>query len=172
MTCIGRGWEKRKEKAVTKFSMFIGAWVALLGVGAIVMVSASMPSAAERAAQIKLQAQEVPYWLLSGVPEQYQTKPVVLRGTVVQAMDNMLRVDVGFSIGDIVWVEYQPRANNMPRLQQGDRIKFWGTYVGISYYETVFGQRIEVPHVVAEIVEPLRPARQTCPPGTVACPAS
>jgi hypothetical protein len=100
---------------------------------------------------------------------------VVLGGKVVQAtahgQDCILRVDVApdeLKIpGDIVYADYRKKSPSEPRILEGDQVNLWGEYVGIQSYTAVLGQTIQIPHIVARIVEDqgryVRPATKLPP---------
>jgi hypothetical protein len=159
-----------------KFSTLITVWTALLGIGAVVAIGASTPSKPlqsqqpTKAAQptreisvqeIKSRAMSVPWDQLARDPRNHKGTIVVLRGKVVQSLEHgssyVLRVDVAPDEikfpSDIVYVEYRKRSPSETRILEGDQVQFWGEYVGIYSYTAVLGQTIQIPHVVAQIVE-------------------
>jgi hypothetical protein len=96
----------------------------------------------------------------------------VFEGKVVQVLEDgqnlSLRVDVQANLdfsdpnynisGSIVYVNCRKSScrKNGPeqsRILEGDKIKFWGEYIGIVSYKAVLGQTIQIPRVVARIVE-------------------
>jgi hypothetical protein len=154
-----------------KFSTLITVWTAVLGVGAVVAIAASTPSKPLQSQptkqvseeitvqEIKSSAISVSWDQLARDPDRHRAKVVVLRGKVVQSVQNgsnyTLRVDVApdtFS-NQIVYVEYLRRSPSEPRILEGDQVQLWGPYFGIYSYKAVLGKTIQIPRVVAQIVE-------------------
>jgi hypothetical protein len=112
---------------------------------------------------VKTRATTVPYERLARDPGKYQGAIVVLEGKVIQSLENgqnlTLRVNVAADDwqhnfqGDIVYVDYRKNRPDEARILEGDKVRFWGKYVGILSYKAVLGQTIQIPHVVARIVE-------------------
>jgi len=153
-----------------KFSTLVIVWTAVLGIGAVVAIAASTPSkplqseptAKEKSVQdIKSSAVSVPWDQLARDPRSHKGTIVVLRGKVVQSLERgssyALRVDVAPDEikfpSDIVFVDYRKRSTSETRILEGDQVQFWGEYVGIYSYTATMGQTIQIPHVVAQIVE-------------------
>jgi hypothetical protein len=109
----------------------------------------------------------VPYDELARNPGNYQGAIVVFDGKVAQAIEGgqnvTLRIDVNISepgrkIGsDMVYVDYRKDRPDEPRILEDDKVQFWGKYIGIYSYKSIFGQTIQIPHVVARTVEDYGP---------------
>jgi hypothetical protein len=153
-----------------KFSTLITVWTVVLGVGAVIALGASTPSKPPQSQQatkevsiqeIKSRAITVPWDQLARDPRNHKGTIVVLGGKVVQSLEHgsnyVLRVDVAPDElkfpSDIVYVEYRKHSPSETRILEGDQVKFWGEYVGIYSYTATLGQTIQVPHVIARIVE-------------------
>ena len=125
------------------------------------------PDPAQVIRELKARAVAMPYDQIARDPGKYQGAIVVFEGKVVQAVERgqnvVLRVDVApppdirdpnFKIGgDIVYVDYRRSHPDETRILEGDKVRFWGKHVGIYSYTATLGQTIQIPHVVAQIVE-------------------
>jgi hypothetical protein len=70
--------------------------------------------------------------------------------------DLTLRVNVTenrFGWSDTILVNYRRHSPSEDRILNNDVISLWGEYRGIISYKAIFGQTIQIPHVVAAIVE-------------------
>ena len=109
---------------------------------------------------IKGKAQQISYDAIAREPIKYKGTTVVFQGKVVQSLyendkDVLLRVRVTEKFDDIVWVYYQRKSNDEPRILEKDTVRFWGEYTGIKSYKSVIGATLQVPRVVSHIVEPV-----------------
>jgi hypothetical protein len=166
---------------MSTFSTIATIWGVVLVVGAIAVGastsnSTSTPSStpppnkttnAEPISDVKARARTVSYDELARYPSNYQGAIVVFEGKVVQAtesgQDLTLRIDVAAHVNvsdpswrpgsDIVYVDYHKHLSNETRILEDDRVRFWGRYAGIMSYKSIFGQTIQIPRVVARIVE-------------------
>jgi hypothetical protein len=117
--------------------------------------------------EVKSQAKTITYDELARTPDKYYREIVVFGGKVVQAIESgqnlTLRIDVAPHVdisdpnwkvgGDIVYVDYRKNQPNEARILEDDKVKFWGRYAGILSYKAVLGQTIQVPRIVARLVE-------------------
>ena len=117
-------------------------------------------AAAQRERELRAKARQIAYDRLAREPLAYKGQTVVFRGHVVQVQESglsvILRVNVTpgqFIWKDTVWVEYRKKVPDERRILDDDILTFWGEYKGIMSYTAVFGQTIQIPHVVADIVE-------------------
>jgi hypothetical protein len=125
------------------------------------------PDPAQVIRELNARAVAMPYDQIARDPGKYQGAIVVFEGKVVQALESgqnlVLRVDVAPNVdisdpnfrisGDIVYVDYRKNHPDETRILEGDKVRLWGKYVGIYSYKAVLGQTIQIPHVVAQIVE-------------------
>jgi hypothetical protein len=159
------------------FKVIVTVWCLAFVVGAIaigastrnsISTPGSTPPAnkttnAESILDVKSRARTVSYDELARNPGNYQGTIVMFNGKVVQALESgqnlTLRIDVNISepsrkIGsDIVYVDYRKNRPDEPRILEDDKVQFWGKYIGIYSYKAIFGQTIQIPHVVARTVE-------------------
>ena len=117
-------------------------------------------AAAQRERELRAKARQISYNSLAREPLAYKGQTVVFRGQVTQVQESglsvILRVNVTrgqFIWKDTVWVEYRKKVPDERRILDDDILTFWGEYKGIMSYKAVFGQTIQIPHVVADIVE-------------------
>ena len=117
-------------------------------------------AAAQRERELRAKARQISYDSLAREPLAYKGQTVVFRGQVTQVQESglsvILRVNVTrgqFIWKDTVWVEYRKKVPDERRILDDDILTFWGEYKGIMSYKAVFGQTIQIPHVVADIVE-------------------
>jgi hypothetical protein len=118
-------------------------------------------AAAPSPQQVKAQASFIGYDLLARSPTNYQGRLVSFQGKVIQAtqggLSYVLRVNVSHgkydSWNDTIYVEYRASSESEPRILVGDIIGLWGEFVGIKSYTAVLGQTIQIPHVVARVIE-------------------
>jgi hypothetical protein len=114
--------------------------------------------------QVRAQAGVIGYDLLARSPTSYEGRLVSFQGKVVQATQSglsyVLRVNVSRGAYDIwkdtIFVDYRAGSASEPRILDGDIIRLWGEFVGIKSYKAVLGQTIQIPYVVARVVESAR----------------
>lgn len=102
----------------------------------------------------------IDYDLLARSPSTYVGQLVFFRGKVVQATQGgqsyMLRVNVTrgtYNIWtDTIYVEYLANSSDA-RILEGDLIQLWGEFVGIKSYTAVLGNTIQIPQVLARVIE-------------------
>jgi hypothetical protein len=109
---------------------------------------------------VKSRAQSIAYAALSRNPDSYKGKAVLFRGQVVQALESgrsvALRVNVTqdqYHWKDTVYVDYRKKAPDETRILENDIVTLWGEYKGIKSYEAIFGNTVQIPHVVAVSVQ-------------------
>jgi hypothetical protein len=97
---------------------------------------------------------EVTYEQISRSPESYTDSLVVLKGKIIQAVDDgtdsVFRINVTPSqdfrfFNDTVYVEYH--GEQYRRLLEGNIIDVTGEFAGIKSYRSVLGATIQVPFV-------------------------
>ena len=100
---------------------------------------------------------------LSRDPDKYKGQLVVVTGQVIQAMDassadyycsyraNMTKGSYGIYY-DTVLIYYDGYGKT-PRILENDIVTFWGEYQGLTSYESIFGQTITLPHIIADYVK-------------------
>jgi len=142
-------------------------WLFIVSIGffAFVYFFADTPptqkTAALSAQQVKAQAGVIGYDLLARSPSNYEGRLVSFRGKVVQATQSgqsyVLRVNVSpgkyDSWTDTIYVDYRANSPNDPRILDGDIIQLWGEFIGIKSYTAVLGNKIQIPYVVARVIE-------------------
>ena len=142
------------------------AIAAVIGFGGVYVATqlAARPAVVERSDQeIKLQARQMSYHPLAREPAKYTGTLVVLRGKVVQVVEDgddvLLRVNItqgAYDWTDTVGVSYRKKFATQARISETDIVRFWGRFVGIESDEAVSGATTEIPHVVAQVVETAR----------------
>lgn len=113
------------------------------------------------AGEVKFRARRIAYRALARQPDTYEGTVVVFRGKVIQVVeggrDTTLRIDVtrgAYGIwDDTVYVEYRRGSSRESRILENDIVTFWGTFVGIKSYTAVLGNTIQIPYVVADVIE-------------------
>ena len=141
------------------------ALIAFVAVFAFAFFVADKPPTQKTAAlssqQVKAQAGFIGYDLLARSPINYEGRLVSFQGKVIQAAQSglsyVLRVNVSRGKYDIwndtIYVDYRANSGSEPRILVGDIIQLWGEFVGIKSYTAVLGQTIQIPYVVARVVE-------------------
>jgi len=120
----------------------------------------SRANAALSVEQIKHQAVSYPYDVLARTPDNFKGDLVTFHGKVIQVMESgsgvTLRVNVTegkFGWSDTILVNYRRRSPGEERILNNDMVTLWGEYQGIASYTSIFNQSIQIPHVVASVVE-------------------
>ena len=112
---------------------------------------------------IKAQARELTHEQLARFPDQYVGAVVVLRGKVVQVMEDGadlgMRVDITPDPSKLFWrdtvlVTYRKISMSEARILDADIVRMWGRFAGITSYKAIFGQTISLPLINASAVEP------------------
>lgn len=94
-------------------------------------------------------------------PDNYKGKHAVFTGQVIQVQESgkhvVMRVNVTkgeFDIyTDTVYVEYERKSDDEPRVLDWDIITMYGSMNGIKKYTAVFGNQVTIPSFIARIVE-------------------
>jgi hypothetical protein len=111
---------------------------------------------------LKGASQPLSYQDMARSPADHMCWPVVERGKVVQVMgagDAVANLRVEITPGqfnlwkDTVLVVYRRPSLSEPRILDGDIVRMWGTYAGITSYKAVLGQTIELPLIYARAIE-------------------
>jgi len=114
-------------------------------------------------ADVKAKAQTVAFESLAREPSKYTGTTVMFTGKVIQALDQgglygNYRVDVTQgdygTWKDTIFVEYRRRSDTEPRILEGDIIRLYGAFKGLTSYKSIFGGTITLPRVVASVIEP------------------
>lgn len=108
---------------------------------------------------VKSEAKKVPYEDLFRYPDKYKNSKVTYTGEVGQVVEEgdkvYLRVNVTkkeYWYQDTILVAYNK--NILPgRVLKDDIITFWGSSQGIHTYPATTGIQVQIPIVVAEIIE-------------------
>jgi hypothetical protein len=121
-----------------------------------------------RIASIRSAALRMDYASLAREPTKYARMVVTFSGKVIQVIENGSDVHLRVNVtkddrldmwNDTMLVSYQRRSGVEPRILDNDIVRFYGTYQGIMSYTAVLGQTIQIPHVMAAVLENL-----TAPP--------
>lgn len=105
--------------------------------------------------------EEYDYTEIARNPDNYKGKHAVFTGEVVQVQESgknvIMRVDVTkgeFGIyTDTVYVEYERKSDDEPRVLEGDIITMYGSMNGIKKYTALLGNQVTIPSFIARIVE-------------------
>jgi Zn finger protein HypA/HybF involved in hydrogenase expression len=168
----GFDYSMKKKKS----SSFLG--LALIGVGIVILVLiiaaiiagivfgvsnnvSSSKNPTLTVAEIRSQAQSIPFASLMRNPATYKNTIVTFRGKIVQVQNiygdsYILRIAtknqeyLGY-FDDVIYVDYTGE-----RLLEGDIVDVWGKSVGLKSYAAVLGNEVTIPEINAlhvEIVE-------------------
>lgn len=85
-------------------------------------------------------------------PDPYKLKGMTFKGKVIQAMEgsssNSYRISVDSDSNCVIYVEFALPAGS-PRILEKDKVTVTGTYYGIYSYQTIMGNTVSVPAVLA-----------------------
>ena len=117
-------------------------------------------SAEEKESFYKASCEWIPYKDLARNPDEYKGRPVAFTGEVVQVLEgdvfNVYRIDVTQTYygiwEDTVYVSFKGTASG-GRVLEDDIVTFYGTYLGLQTYETIFGASVTIPSVWAEYID-------------------
>ena len=119
--------------------------------------------AAEQKAEEERKAEEakgyetgITFKQLSRNPDDYKGKKVKFTGYVLQIMEgtseNQMRVATSGHYDDVIYVAYDPDDLDF-RLLDDDNVVIYGVSIGLYSYETVLGDTVTLPAIVADRVE-------------------
>lgn len=111
--------------------------------------------------------QEYSYKEIARDPNNYKGKPAKFKGQVIQVQESgktiVLRVNVtaeenefaegGYLYEDTIYVEYTKKDSNESRILEDDIITIYGTLNGLMTYESILGEEISIPHLIAEYID-------------------
>lgn len=105
--------------------------------------------------------EEISYTDVARTPNAHIGKYAVFTGKVIQIQENgnyiMLRVNVSegkYGLWeDTIYIDYQRKSNNENRILENDIVTIYGKMNGIKTYETVLGNQVSIPHLLAEYIE-------------------
>jgi hypothetical protein len=117
---------------------------------------------AERA-ELQRQAVNVGYDDLARNPTQHMGQIVHLIGHVVQVVYGgdrvVLRIEISRSVygnwTNVIFCDYQRVSPTEPRILENDVVELWGVSEGITSYDAILGQTIEIPRVSAKFIQHL-----------------
>jgi len=143
---------------------FAAAALIVFGGGYAGAQLSARPLVIERPDQdIRSQARQMSYEPLARQPEKFAGALVMLRGKVVDIVDDgndlVLRVNItqdAFSWKDTVAVRYPGKSGTGARIMPHDTVRLWGTFVGVESDPAASGVPMQIPHVIARIVETMR----------------
>lgn len=100
------------------------------------------------------------YEQIARSPEEYKGKYAVLRGEVIQVMEDSgsytLRVNItqgSYTWTDTILVYYEQKGTSAPRILEDDIVTMYGQLNGMYTYESIFGASITVPLLMAEYID-------------------
>lgn len=100
------------------------------------------------------------YEQLARNPEEYKGNYAVLRGEVIQVMEDngeyTLRVNItegAYFWDDTILVYYEQNNASAPRILEDDIVTMYGQLNGMYTYESIFGASITVPLLMAEYID-------------------
>lgn len=115
-------------------------------------------------AAYKNSCESISYSELARSPKPYEGKNVKFKGKIIQVLEDASngRIQVDMRINtkweyssyydDTVYVVYEMDEDS-PRFLEDDIVTFYGEYRGVYTYESIFGESITIPLVVARIIE-------------------
>ena len=107
-------------------------------------------------ADYKASCNSYSYEELARNPEAYKNKNIVLKGEVVQVIENgkklELRIYMDGVFDDTIYVTYTLK-NGEERILEDDILNIYGSFEGLLTYETVLGANVTVPYVDAKYIE-------------------
>jgi hypothetical protein len=111
--------------------------------------------------ELKVQARQIDYGSLAREPTKYSGAIVTFQGKVVQAVESGSSVTLRIAVTtgnygsyvDTVYVDYRKSTPSESRILEGDVVRFWGEFTGIKSYTAVLGNAVQIPHVIARVVE-------------------
>ncbi len=109
----------------------------------------------------KANCQTISYSDAARNPNNYIGKYVIFTGKIVQVQENgtnsMLRMNVTqdkYGIWkDTLYIDYQKKSSDESRILENDIITAYGKMNGIKSYESVLGNQVSIPHLIAEYIE-------------------
>ncbi len=111
--------------------------------------------------EYKSSCNSISYVDIARNPNNYAGAKAVFSGQVIQVQEYdenvVLRVDVTkneYGIWeDTIYVDYRRKDTNESRVLEEDIVTLYGEIKGIKTYETVMGNQLSIPHLVAEYIE-------------------
>ena len=114
----------------------------------------------EKEAAFKDECTTYSYETLARNPDDYVGEKVHFRGEVIQVMESgddvTLRVNVnytGYYWTDTIYVEYTRQSSSESRILEDDIIDLYGISAGTITYETVMGNDVTIPGVLALYID-------------------
>ena len=111
---------------------------------------------------IRNNARRLDYATIARDPTAYIGQTLAMRGKVVQVLQSGIDVTLRVNVtkdprndywNDTVLVAYRRYTPDEKRFLDNDIIQFYGEYRGITEYKAVLGQPIQIPTIIASIVE-------------------
>lgn len=106
--------------------------------------------------------ENVTYKDIARNPNKQVGKNAIFTGKVIQVEYNawnvIMRVNVTkneyFDLyDDTMYVEYSLKPSNEDRILESDIITMYGTVMGLKTYETIFGEQVTIPYLIAEYID-------------------
>ena len=144
------------------------------------LASALLPAQNERAL-VKSKTSHEMYLELQRQADSFVGQPLSFAGKVIQSIQSgqsyVLRINVtpgnDNSWQDTIYVDFEaPALTVQDRIVEGDLVSVRGTFAGIRSYQSVLGETIRAPSVVACVIRPGLGNIPACPGETETAPAS
>jgi hypothetical protein len=127
--------------------------------------------AAMSVAELKSQSRAIPYSSLAREPKNYVGNVVKFQGKVIQAVESGSNVTLLVNVtpktfgswSDPVYVDYRKASDSELIILDNDLVSFWGKYIGIKSYQAIRGNTVQIPHIVAKVVENVEGAEHIVP---------
>ena len=134
-------------------------WILAVLVFLIIAIPKSAPSSSKALTmgldEYKELCKLIPYKELARTPDEYKNVDIKSGGTILQIMNSgstqILRIEANGDMNDIFAVAYKPKEGS-EKLLEDDIVNFYGSFVGLEKYKTIFGKEISVPAVNAAYV--------------------
>jgi hypothetical protein len=103
--------------------------------------------------QYKQSCEQYQYKDIARNPREYDGKKAFFNGKVIQVLESGNQVDLRVNVtkgeygfyDDTIYVEYQRKDVNEPRILEDDIIAIWGNLDGLETYTAVLGQTVSIP---------------------------
>lgn len=88
---------------------------------------------------------------LSRDPDKYEGKLIKISGKVLQEMTGSYRIATDGGWDNVVYINYYPAGEK--RILEDDYITVYGTFDGLTSYETVLGATVTIPEITGKYVD-------------------
>jgi hypothetical protein len=168
----------RTSQSIATAQSFRAAFLCAVLAGMLLLTLGGV-ALAQSGSQADSDASHQMYLELVRRADAFAGKPLSFAGQVIQSIpgtqSNALRINVTpgkyNSWRDTIYVEYKPEAAGQTRIAEGALVSVRGTFTGTKSYQSVIGDTITVPSVVACLIRPAVENIAACPGETPAASA-